>query len=115
MADLLTKIDVILREGGIPVKRLARGKLGQLQRDAFKLINASVDIMPGTEPMYEYDKRQNTMWVTVTLYDGRTKSDMVFWDEKGAYLRSAGMKFRWGESGRRPQGSTYPDRSSERW
>jgi len=56
------------------------------------------------------------MWVSFTIFDGREKSELVMWDDRGPYIYHAGSKWRWYEGGTRgAKGSLVPEPSGGRW
>lgn len=84
--------------------------------EALRMVEAGTDLLEGAPVRFEWEKKNGTMWVIVTLYDGREKIEMVKWDERGPYIYHAGGKWRWTEGGTRgTKGMLVPERTEGRW
>lgn len=94
------------------------------EAEALRLVEAGADLLEGAPVSFEWDKRAGrsfaplagVLWVHFTLFDGRGKSEMVSWDDRGPYLYHAGTKWRWTEGGTRgSKGMLVPERTGGGW
>lgn len=72
---------------------------------ALKLVKAKADLLPGAPVVFDDVPGKNYVFVEYTLWDGRTATEQVGFDQKGPYLVGLlGERWRYRPSARRPDG-----------
>ena len=84
---------------------------------AVRMVRAGADLKLDAPIRCEFDKRRGVAYVEATLWDGRSKAEMVFFDERGPYVTSGPFnKYRFVESGTgRKEGDLVLEPSRRGW